>query len=60
MKPAERPMSLTMPMPLGRLQRASVLADKMAACAACDEGRQEEGMKRACREREREEREKGK
>ena len=26
-------MSLTMPMPLGRLQRASVLAERIAACA---------------------------
>mmetsp|Transcript_13876 Transcript_13876/g.46842 ORF Transcript_13876/g.46842 Transcript_13876/m.46842 type:complete len:216 (-) Transcript_13876:723-1370(-) len=34
MKPEERPMSLTIPMPLGRLQRASVLAARMAACAA--------------------------
>mmetsp|Transcript_8970 Transcript_8970/g.13484 ORF Transcript_8970/g.13484 Transcript_8970/m.13484 type:complete len:204 (-) Transcript_8970:827-1438(-) len=32
--PAERPMSLTTPTPLGILQRASVLADRIAACAA--------------------------
>ena len=37
MKPADLPISLTMPTPLGRLQRASVLAETMAACAASTE-----------------------
>ena len=35
--PADRPINFTMPMPLGRLQRASVFADKMAAWAASTE-----------------------
>jgi hypothetical protein len=34
MNPADLPINFTMPIPLGRLQRASVLADKIAACAA--------------------------
>ena len=34
MNPADLPINFTMPMPLGRLQRASVLADRIAAWAA--------------------------
>lgn len=34
MKPADLPINLTIPMPLGMLQRASVFADMIAACAA--------------------------